>query len=116
MNLKVFLKEYTDQFPVGWYDEERKIGTTLKISVETTLQYNGGHELSDTFNYEHMVKIIKSLKNVEMKLLEEFAEKIIEKLKVYPQVIAIKVLIDKPSLPVTGFAAASCGIEMNWDL
>ncbi len=114
MKLKVFLKEYSDTFLVGWYEDEWKSGTPLTISIWVELNYQHSAQLDQTFNYEKLIHLVQSLKNVQLKLLEDLASLIIKEISTSPLAENIKVEINKISMPVQGYSAKSCGIEMFW--
>lgn len=68
----------------GFYPEEQKIGCKYTVSLKliTDLSCAGASDnLSNTINYEEVYKLVESEMNINSKLIEHVASRIIKSLK-----------------------------------
>ncbi len=90
----------------GYYEEERVIGN--KYSVDVTLDVDFSEAASDdkldgTVNYEKVYEIVSEVMNIDAKLLEHLAGKMIKSLKShFPAVKKVSVKVSKHNPPIKG--------------
>lgn len=67
----------------GYYDEERKAGTTFILDAEVELKTFDSNDdnITDTVNYEHLYKICQTEMKNTQKLLETVVFNIIQKFR-----------------------------------
>ncbi len=101
----------------GFYEEERIKGNWFKVDVELETDFTKAvltDEISGTFNYEEVYKIVATEMAITSKLLEHVAGRILDKLQAHRgTVFSIKVILQKMNPPLPGKVAQSV-IEMAY--
>jgi len=101
----------------GLYEEERKNGNNFRVDVEIETDFTKGvlsDDISGTFNYEEIYKIVSSEMSITSKLLEHVAGRILDKIQAQRSTIfAIKVVIQKLNPPLPGKVEKSM-VEMAY--
>lgn len=110
--MEVFIKLRQLQFhaPIGWYAEERLLGSDIMIDIElkSEIKKAGADELSHTVNYETVYEVIKKIVLTPTKLLETVSNKIVDEiLSVYKEVTEVKVTVTKLHPPLGGIIESS---------
>ncbi|WP_423149227.1 dihydroneopterin aldolase [Rubrolithibacter danxiaensis] len=86
----------------GFYEEERKTGTTFLLDIETEFELKtaGNDEIQHTLNYERLFEIAEAEMGNTRKLLETVVYNIIERIKKeFGYVDYIKVRLQKMNPP-----------------
>ena len=99
----------------GYYEEERIVGNPFIVDVYVDLNSFDSRDdnITDTVNYEHIYKVVKSHMEHKYKLLETIALNIGEELKSrFPFVNSIKVRVSKIA-PQLGGEVDKAVIEYN---
>jgi dihydroneopterin aldolase len=112
----VFLKNQKVNCPVGWYDEERKSGVLLDVSVEAELtEVPQDHDLDGGLDYIRMCEIVNAEASVERKLIETLAQAICDRIwNEKPNLISkIIVTIEKCHIQNPQFNGYCCGIRIE---
>jgi dihydroneopterin aldolase len=95
----------------GFYEEERKEGNNFLVHVELETDFTKAalsDDISGTFNYEEIYKIVSTEMKISSKLLEHVAGRILDKLQAHRgTVFSIKVVIQKLNPPLQGKTACS---------
>ncbi len=101
---------------IGVLPEEKILGQNLEIdlTIETTFNFSGRDDLSETLSYVEFYEIIAELiKNSQVDLIETLAFKIIKEIKEKNDKIAnVEVHIRKLAVPIEGIFD-SVEIEMK---
>jgi dihydroneopterin aldolase len=99
---KIFIENYTLIAKHGYYKEEHFKPQRFTVSVWCDIASRiepGNDNLDDTFNYEHIRKIIKEVVlGDHKKLLETLSEDIAAKILQHSQVVNVRVKIGKPDI------------------
>ena len=101
----------------GIYPEERKLGqrfnVSLSIYTDDVLDQKI-KDLKDTVDYTKIYDEVKQIMEIQQfQLLEDCANTIIESiLKKFPLVIGLKVIIEKPGVPMNA-TLSSVAVEME---
>lgn len=101
---------------MGWYEEERKAGVMLDISVDAELmELPADNDLDGGLDYIRMCEIVNQEAAVERKLIETLAQAICD--RIYgekPNLISkIIVSIEKMNIKSPEFNAYCCGIRIE---
>jgi dihydroneopterin aldolase len=100
----------------GCFKEERIIGNRFLVDVVLETDTNEAEETDDltkTINYQEIYKIVKSEMEINSKLLENLARRIIIGISdKYPRIINIEIKVSKLS-PSLGGKAYSVSFTMN---
>ena len=101
----------------GVYPEERKLGQRFSVNmvVYTDDKLDADiKELSDTVDYTMIYKEVKHIMEIQQfHLLEDCANTIINNLlKDFPLVMGIKVIIEKPNVPMNA-TLSNVAVEME---
>ncbi len=95
----------------GYYEQERKEGNNFKVDIELETDFTKAvltDELTGTFNYEEVYKIVADEMQIPSKLLEHVAGRILDKLQTQRSTLfSIKVCIQKLNPPLAGKVAHS---------
>lgn len=93
----------------GYYPEEKIIGQWFELNAEVVLAKNPENEnLSDSFDYVELVKIIEMEMAIPRDLLETILESIIQKiLNKNLDILSIEISITKPNLVLKGIKVDS---------
>lgn len=98
-NIKIFTNH-------GCLDEEAKIGSEYRVDMEIKADLRKSaktDELSDTVNYVHLNKIVKEEMEIRSKLLEQVAQRILDRIfKEIPLVKKATVSVAKINPPIGG--------------
>ncbi|WP_218597812.1 dihydroneopterin aldolase [Polaribacter sp. NJDZ03] len=90
----------------GCLDEEGKIGSEYSVDVEIKANLKKSSktdELADTVDYVHLNRIVKEEMAIRSKLLEEVAQRILDRtFKEIPMVKKAKVAVAKINPPIGG--------------
>ncbi len=90
----------------GCFKEEQEIGTKFNIDLYLTVDTSIAEKsdsLSDTVNYQEVFRLVKAEMQINSKLLEHVAYRILQKVKSqFPQVEDAKVKIKKLNPPLGG--------------
>ncbi|WP_166386838.1 dihydroneopterin aldolase [Polaribacter sp. 11A2H] len=90
----------------GCLDEEGKIGSEYSVDIEIKADLKKSSrtdELTDTVDYVHLNRIIKEEMAIRSKLLEEVAQRILDRtFKEIPMVKKAKVSVAKINPPIGG--------------
>lgn len=90
----------------GCLDEEAAIGSDYKVDVEVKANLKKSaktDELEDTVDYVHLNKIVKEEMAIRSKLLEEVAQRILNRFfKEIPMIQKAKVAVAKINPPIGG--------------
>ncbi|WP_185860488.1 dihydroneopterin aldolase [Blattabacterium cuenoti] len=97
----------------GCMPEEKYIGSHYTINLEIEFDFNQASindDLSKTINYVDLYYIVKEEMNINSKLIEHLAERIIQRIKKYkkPLVKYTKVKICKENPPLQGYVDRVC--------
>ncbi|WP_457568199.1 dihydroneopterin aldolase [Desulfurobacterium sp.] len=105
-SIRVFLEKCKVHLRCGVYEEERKLGVEVEINLEV--------ESGKFVDYEKLYRMIIELSEEEFVYLEDFADRLIEKIcgQFEPDVINIK--IAKRSLPFHN-SMESAGVKIKWE-
>lgn len=107
---KIALKEVRFFSPIGFYEEERKLGNEFYVDVEVSFPFvnSNAEDLTNTINYEELYKILVEVMTPSRKLLESALEDIMNLLlKQYLFVETIEIVIRKVNPPFGGDLANS---------
>lgn len=107
---KIALKEVRFFSPIGFYEEERKLGNEFYVDVEVSFPFKNSNaeELANTINYEELYQILVEVMTPSRKLLESALEDIMNLLlKQYLFVETIDISIRKVNPPFGGDLASS---------
>ncbi|HLR00907.1 MAG TPA: dihydroneopterin aldolase [Sphingobacterium sp.] len=76
---KVAIEDARFHSPIGYYEEERKLGNEFLVDIQVSLKvdFTRSDELDDTLNYEELYKIVSNIMEKERKLLESAAQEIL---------------------------------------
>jgi dihydroneopterin aldolase len=114
----VFIDRLRIHGPIGWFDQERKNGVELFVSIQIDyLELSINDDLINTIDYLQLAQIIKNQSAYETKLLETFAENCIQTiLKEYRnlEIKEIKIKIEKPLQHKLGLPLDVVGIEKHY--
>ena len=102
MLILVSVNDLRIRIPVGYYPEEINLKTDVKITVKVKYETDGiGDDLEKTIDYQLIGEMVQDLSKSPFKLLETFAEKLIEQIqdKYNPlELNSISVLIKKMNI------------------
>jgi len=86
---------------IGVHPREKKARQRLLMTVECVFETEaiGGDEITNTFDYDRIHDIIKSLEERESINTQEYAiELVAEKLAAFPQIVSARILSRKPDI------------------
>ena len=87
--------------PLGWWDEERRLGTKVSISCSYQTNFNSNN-LSEIVDYAEVHSLIVSICNSSHKLLEELANEIASQIITEFKLIAeVEIIVSKLNPPLT---------------
>jgi len=90
----------------GYYKEERKIGNKYSVDIHINMDFENAaihDDIKETVNYEKVYSIATEVMNIEAKLLEHIATKMIDRIyEYYPQANNVKVKVSKHNPPLMG--------------
>ncbi len=115
MEVSIRLNQLQFHAPIGWYAEERLLGSDIVIDIElkSKIEEVGNDELSNTVNYETVYEVIKKIVLTPTKLLETVSNKIVDEIfSVYKEVTEVKVIVTKPYPPLGG-KVESASVEIT---
>jgi len=82
MLILVSVNDLRTRIPVGYYPEEITLKTDVKITVKVKYETEKiGDDLSKTIDYQLIGEMVQDLSKSSFKLLETFAEKLIEQIQ-----------------------------------
>lgn len=102
MLILVSVNDLRIRIPVGYYPEEINLKTDVKITVKVKYETDGiGDDLEKTIDYQLIGEMVQDLSKSPFKLLETFAEKLIEQIQDkynHLELNSISVLIKKMNI------------------
>ena len=100
----------------GLFAEEKKLGQKFVFDIECLVDYSKAivsDEMTDSVSYADITEVIykTSTKNT-FNLLERLAGEVVKNIfKTFPEVEEIKLVINKPSAPIT-YNFKGCGVKL----
>lgn len=112
----IFIDQLQIHAPIGWYDEEQSNKVTLFVSVKVKLNSALlSDDLNNTIDYGQLTEWILRLSSTPVKLLETFAENILNHIEQQSPngLISIWVSVRKPQIQSRGVLAQAHGVEVE---
>ena len=113
LGLTVLVRGLEVQAAIGVHAHEHGRLQPLVVDVELDLGAGPIHRLSDTLDYEGVVRVARELAGGEhIALVETFAERVALACLEDARVLAVKVRVEKPGA-IPGAAAAGCEVAYS---
>lgn len=113
LGLTVIVRGLEVQAAIGVHAHEHGRLQPLVVDVELDLGAGPIHRLSDTLDYEGVVRVARELAGGEhIALVETFAERVALACLEDARVLAVKVRVEKPGA-IPGAAAAGCEVAYS---
>lgn len=112
----IFIDQLQIHAPIGWYDEEQSNKVTLFVSVKVKLNSTLlSDDINNTIDYGQLTEWILTLSSTPVKLLETFAENILNHIEQHSPngLISIWVSVRKPQIQSRGVLAQAHGVEVE---
>lgn len=111
--LTVFVRGFRLEAAIGVHDHEMGRTQPLVIDARLEIAPRPIQQLSDTFNYETVVNLARTLAaEGHVGLVETFAQRLAEGLMDDPDVLSVTVAIAKPEA-LAGAEAAGCELTLR---
>ncbi|WP_185864822.1 dihydroneopterin aldolase [Blattabacterium cuenoti] len=97
----------------GCLSEEKIIGSNFSIKLEIDLDFTNAciyDDLSETIDYTYLYKIVKEEMEIESKLIEHLAKRIITRIQKIEKIKKAKIKICKENPPLEGRVKQVCVI------
>ena len=116
METKLFIDGFEVFSNHGLFAEEKKLGQKFVFDIECLVDYSKAivsDETTDSVSYADIADVIyKTSTENTFNLLERLAGEVVKNIfKTFPEVEEIKLVINKPSAPIT-YNFKGCGVKL----
>ncbi|WP_448949891.1 dihydroneopterin aldolase [Labrys neptuniae] len=107
---RVFLRAFTLEAHIGYYQHEKGVTQPLIVDVELTLAQArlGDDDIGGTIDYDKIAAIGRELAASHVDLIETFAERLAQRCLAFERAASVRVHVEKPK----AVPGAMAGVEI----